>query len=150
MRVRTGLQRLLDGDGPDLGGLKLGLLANPTSVDVEMRHSIDLLRACGSAPPAELALDPRMPPPSRRGGVWRCWFPLEAVRRGVGAATVILRVRVGPDGRVHGVQTIRDPGAGFGRVAAACATIRPYDPTIDAHGRPVEATTPPIRMHFLR
>jgi len=47
MRVRTGLQRLLDGDGPDLRGLKLGLLANPTSVDTEMRHSIDLLRARG-------------------------------------------------------------------------------------------------------
>jgi uncharacterized protein YbbC (DUF1343 family) len=49
MRVRTGLQRLLDGDGPDLRGLELGLLANPTSVDVEMRHSIDLLRARGFA-----------------------------------------------------------------------------------------------------
>jgi len=45
--VRTGLERLLAGDGPDLRGRRLGLIANPTSVDRELRHSIDLLRAAG-------------------------------------------------------------------------------------------------------
>src|SRR5690606_15468102 len=44
---RTGLERLLAGDGPDLRGRRLGLIANPTSVDRELRHSIDLLRAAG-------------------------------------------------------------------------------------------------------
>ncbi len=47
MRVATGLERLLAGDGPALGGKKLGLIANPTSVDRELRHSIDRLRAAG-------------------------------------------------------------------------------------------------------
>jgi len=46
-RVATGLERLLAGDGPDLRGRKLGLIANPTSVDRELRHSIDRLRAAG-------------------------------------------------------------------------------------------------------
>ena len=45
--VRTGLERLLAGDGPDLRGRKLGLIANPTSVDAELRHSVDRLRAAG-------------------------------------------------------------------------------------------------------
>ncbi len=47
MRVATGLERLLAGDGPSLKGKRLGLIANPTSVDVELRHSIDRLRAAG-------------------------------------------------------------------------------------------------------
>jgi uncharacterized protein YbbC (DUF1343 family) len=47
VRVATGLERLLAGDGPDLRGKKLGLIANPTSVDRELRHSIDRLRAAG-------------------------------------------------------------------------------------------------------
>ena len=47
MRVATGLERLLAGDGPALGGKKLGLIANPTSVDRQLRHSIDRLRAAG-------------------------------------------------------------------------------------------------------
>ncbi|HEU5055865.1 MAG TPA: DUF1343 domain-containing protein [Kofleriaceae bacterium] len=47
MGVATGLERLLAGDGPDLRGKKLGLVANPTSVDRELRHSIDRLRAAG-------------------------------------------------------------------------------------------------------
>jgi len=45
--LATGLERLLAGDGPDLRGRKLGLIANPTSVDRQLRHSIDRLRAAG-------------------------------------------------------------------------------------------------------
>lgn len=47
MRVATGLERLLAGEGPDLRGRRLGLIANPTSVDFELRHAIDRLRAAG-------------------------------------------------------------------------------------------------------
>jgi uncharacterized protein YbbC (DUF1343 family) len=47
VRVAPGLERLLDGDDPDLRGKKLGLIANPTSVDSNLRHSIDRLRAVG-------------------------------------------------------------------------------------------------------
>ena len=46
-RVATGLERLLAGEGPDMRGRRLGLIANPTSVDLELRHSIDRLRAVG-------------------------------------------------------------------------------------------------------
>ena len=46
-RVRTGLERVLDGEGPRLAGRKLGLIANPTSVDPELRHSIDRLLGAG-------------------------------------------------------------------------------------------------------
>ena len=46
-RVRTGLERVLDGEGPRLAGRRLGLIANPTSVDTELTHSIDLLVAAG-------------------------------------------------------------------------------------------------------
>jgi uncharacterized protein YbbC (DUF1343 family) len=46
-RVRTGLERLLAGEGPRLAGRRVGLLANPTSVSVEVEHSIDLLLAAG-------------------------------------------------------------------------------------------------------
>jgi uncharacterized protein YbbC (DUF1343 family) len=46
-RVRTGLERLLDGEGPRLAGRRVGLIANPTSVNGELCHSIDLLLAAG-------------------------------------------------------------------------------------------------------
>jgi uncharacterized protein YbbC (DUF1343 family) len=45
MTVQTGLARLAE-DGSAFGPLgKVGLLVNATSVDIEMRHAIDLLRA---------------------------------------------------------------------------------------------------------
>jgi uncharacterized protein YbbC (DUF1343 family) len=46
-RVRTGLERLLDGDGPRLAGRRLGLIANPTTVGPDLDHAIDLLIAAG-------------------------------------------------------------------------------------------------------
>jgi uncharacterized protein YbbC (DUF1343 family) len=46
-RVRTGLERLLDGDGPRLAGRRLGLIANPTTVGPDIDHAIDLLIAAG-------------------------------------------------------------------------------------------------------
>jgi uncharacterized protein YbbC (DUF1343 family) len=41
--VRTGLERLLAGEVRSLRGKRVGLLANPTSVDVRLRHAADLL-----------------------------------------------------------------------------------------------------------
>jgi uncharacterized protein YbbC (DUF1343 family) len=46
-RVRTGLERLLDGDGPRLAGRRLGLIANPTTVGPDLDHAIDLLIGAG-------------------------------------------------------------------------------------------------------
>jgi uncharacterized protein YbbC (DUF1343 family) len=44
MTVQTGLARLVDEGSPFLRGARIGLVCNPTSVDVELRHAIDLLR----------------------------------------------------------------------------------------------------------
>ena len=41
--VATGLQRVLTGDSDALAGKRLGLLVNPTAVDDELRHAVDLL-----------------------------------------------------------------------------------------------------------
>ncbi len=43
--VTTGLERLLAGEGAALGKKRLGLIANPTAVDRELRHIVDLLHA---------------------------------------------------------------------------------------------------------
>jgi uncharacterized protein YbbC (DUF1343 family) len=44
MRVATGLERLL-ADDRVLRGRRVGLIANPTTVDAELRHAVDLLAA---------------------------------------------------------------------------------------------------------
>jgi uncharacterized protein YbbC (DUF1343 family) len=41
--VQTGLARLVS-EGPDLSGRRVGLICNPTSIDTDLRHAIDLLR----------------------------------------------------------------------------------------------------------
>ena len=43
MAVQTGLARLAD-DPAVLAGRRVGLICNPTSVDAELRHAIDILR----------------------------------------------------------------------------------------------------------
>jgi uncharacterized protein YbbC (DUF1343 family) len=45
MRVRSGLERLVADGGGVLRGRRVGLIANPTAVDAELRHAIDLLHA---------------------------------------------------------------------------------------------------------
>lgn len=49
MKVRTGLERLLANEGPTMSGRKVGLLANPTSVDTQLVHSIDRMCDAGIA-----------------------------------------------------------------------------------------------------
>jgi uncharacterized protein YbbC (DUF1343 family) len=44
-RVRTGLERLLDEPRRWLGRGRVGLVANPTTVDRRLRHAVDLLNA---------------------------------------------------------------------------------------------------------
>ena len=43
MRMRTGLERVARGDVDPLRGRRVGLIANPTAVDAELRHAADLL-----------------------------------------------------------------------------------------------------------
>ena len=42
--IRTGLERILQGDGPSLEGLRLGLLSNQASTDHRLRHARLLLQ----------------------------------------------------------------------------------------------------------
>ncbi len=42
--VKTGLERALSGEAPALFGKRIGLIANPTAVDRELRHLADLMR----------------------------------------------------------------------------------------------------------
>src|SRR3569832_908568 len=44
MAVQTGLERLASDGLPALAGKRVGLICNPTSVDAELRHAVDLLR----------------------------------------------------------------------------------------------------------
>ncbi len=44
MTVQTGLARLAADGSPLLAGRRLGLVCNPTSVDAELRHAIELIR----------------------------------------------------------------------------------------------------------
>jgi uncharacterized protein YbbC (DUF1343 family) len=41
VRVRTGLERALAGEAGALAGRRIGLIANPTAVDAELRHAVD-------------------------------------------------------------------------------------------------------------
>jgi uncharacterized protein YbbC (DUF1343 family) len=43
--MRTGLEKLLDDPRRVLQGARVGLVANPTTVDRELRHAADLLHA---------------------------------------------------------------------------------------------------------
>jgi uncharacterized protein YbbC (DUF1343 family) len=45
MTVQTGLARLISDGAPVLRGRRLGLICNPTAVDAELRHAIDLVGA---------------------------------------------------------------------------------------------------------
>jgi uncharacterized protein YbbC (DUF1343 family) len=44
MAVQTGLARLAEQGLPGLKGRRVGLICNPTSVDAELRHAVELLR----------------------------------------------------------------------------------------------------------
>lgn len=50
--VLTGLERVMTGDSRALAGKRIGLIANPTTVDTDLRHAVDLLHA---HPQVELA-----------------------------------------------------------------------------------------------
>jgi uncharacterized protein YbbC (DUF1343 family) len=47
MRVRTGLERVIAQEVPRLDGRRVGLIANPTAIDADLRHAVDRLAAAG-------------------------------------------------------------------------------------------------------
>ncbi|MGB1701112.1 MAG: energy transducer TonB, partial [Nannocystaceae bacterium] len=102
-----------------------------------------------SAPPA--------PPKKSRsqsvrleGSAWRCPWPSKALDADIYEQSVVLKVRVGSDGRARSVEVLEDPGLGFGDAARACAMKTRFTPALDREGDPVTATSPPIRVRFTR
>jgi hypothetical protein len=79
-----------------------------------------------------------------------CTFPKEADPPRIDAAEVMVRVLVANDGSPRAAQTIDEPGYGFGPAATRCAMSRRYQPATDDRGLPIQAWTPPIRIHFVR
>jgi len=67
-------------------------------------------------------------------------------------ATVRLRVLVGPNGAVHGVELVSsDPEEqGFGERAEECARQKTFKPAVLADGSPTQAWTPVFRVQFAR
>jgi protein TonB len=85
-----------------------------------------------------------------RNGDWGCPWPPEAEGLGLDEQIVVLRAVVRADGSVASVALSSDPGFGFGPVAIACARRQQFSPATDEQGRPVLATSPPIRFRFTR
>jgi hypothetical protein len=79
-----------------------------------------------------------------------CAFPAEADTAKIATAEVLIRVLVDADGSPESVQTLKEPGFGFGAAAERCAMAREYEPGRDALGVAVARWTPPIRLRFLR
>jgi len=81
---------------------------------------------------------------------WSCPWPAEADAEQVNERTVVLRVRVQPDGRAETVEVVSDPGFGFGAAARACALGTRFEPARNGDGQPIVALSAPIRVHFYR
>lgn len=79
-----------------------------------------------------------------------CAFPKEADPAKIDAADVTVRVLVRADGSPQMVQTIEEPGFGFGPAATRCAMARRYKPATSDRGVPISGWTPPIRIRFVR
>jgi protein TonB len=71
------------------------------------------------------------------GVSWNCPFPAEADESGIDGAVVGLAIEVDANGDVINVTVERDPGAGFGRAAAACARSKRFSPAEDRDGKPI-------------
>ena len=53
-------------------------------------------------------------------------------------------------GKATAVSVLKDPGFGFGEAARRCAYAVHFTPALGRDGRPTEAMSPPIRVHFFR
>ncbi|WP_437587945.1 energy transducer TonB [Sorangium sp. So ce1000] len=64
--------------------------------------------------------------------------------------TVVIRAVVRADGTVASAELLSDPGYGFGQMSLACVRRQRFVPAADEEGRPITATSPPIRVRFPR
>ena len=98
-----------------------------------------------------MAARPSLARPVRMSaGAWRCAWPASAISEDIYERFVMLRVIVGPDGRVQEASALEDPRGGFAEAAVACARRTRFLPALDDRGQPVRAASPPIRVRFTR
>jgi protein TonB len=101
--------------------------------------------------PAAGAKDLSRPATLLAGSDWTdCGFPPEADQEGINQGRVSIAVTVRPDGRARTVTVLNDPGYGFAAVAKRCALRKTYQPGYDRAGQPIEQTTAPIGVKFIR
>ncbi len=81
---------------------------------------------------------------------WSCPWPHEADALSVDEQTVVIRTVVRADGTVASAELLSDPGHGFGESSLACVRRQRFLPAADEEGRPITATSPPIRVRFTR
>lgn len=89
-------------------------------------------------------------PVQLNGSEWRCDWPAAAMSQDIYEQFVVMRVVVNADGTVERAQAVNDPGFGFGAAATQCARRTRFTPARDDLGRPIRATSPPIRVRFTR
>ena len=73
---------------------------------------------------------------------------LEFARGPYGKHTYMIDVDA--QGRVTAATLLSDPGYGFGAAALRCARQHRFLPATDVAGRPIAASSPPIRVRFWR
>ena len=81
---------------------------------------------------------------------WRCPWPQEAERLGIKEQVVVLRAVVDSRGKLSSASLVSDPGHGFGKAALRCAQTAGFEPARDRNGDSYAATSPPIRLRFMR
>lgn len=79
-----------------------------------------------------------------------CPFPGESDAEQIDQASVIIQVKVRPDGSAENVIVVQDPGHGFGREARKCAMRKKYSVGLDPDGNAIGGTTKPFRVRFER
>lgn len=111
-------------------------------------HASDVDR---SAPPGRPQGRPsRARPVGQPARELSCPWPREADALSVDEQTVVISAIVRPDGTVASAELLSDPGYGFGQISLACVRKQRFVPAADEDGRPITATSPPIRVRLTR
>lgn len=79
-----------------------------------------------------------------------CAFPSAADAAQIDGARVSVRVLVAKNGKPLAVQTIQEPGFGFGEAAVRCVMSMRFAPALDSNGVSVESWSAPFSIQFVR
>jgi protein TonB len=145
-------QGFVTGTGDSFAG---GVTASTGTSKTAVRNTAAVATGVGTGmkpvgpptPKVDLSRAPRL----MSGGSWNeCGFPAEADAEGINSGKVQLVVTVGTNGRAKSVTVLKDAGFGFGAHARRCAYRKTYEPGLNAAGQPVEQSTAPFTVTFVR